>query len=218
MISRVQMETQLKTVFEPRQARVLSHVIADGHDDLVKAGDFRELKDVVQRLAEAQERTEKRMDTMAAGMDEMRKAIMTVNSQVGGISSTLGYALENEAYRLLPGYLRQHHQLEVSERFLRMSIGNNEINFLARARQADGREVLIVGESKSRLDERRREESELESVFAQLEKQGAAVAEVHPGVPIIPLLVTHFARPAFIQAAAERGVILVQSYQLQNPQ
>ena len=39
---------------------------------------------------------------------------------VGGLSRTMAYALENETYRLLPAFLKTQHQLEVRKRLIRV--------------------------------------------------------------------------------------------------
>ena len=39
------------------------------------------------------------------------------------------------------------------------------------------------------------------------------MAEHFPGYRVVPLLVTHYARPAVLQQAESRGVIVVQSFE-----
>ena len=41
----------------------------------------------------------------------------------------------------------------------------------------------------------------------------AAAAKAHAEVEVVPLLVTHYGRPAFLEAAQARGVIVVQSFE-----
>jgi pyrroline-5-carboxylate reductase len=52
---------RLAEVFPAQQAEVLAGVIYDAYNALVKADDFNELKEIVRRLAEAQEQTEQRL-------------------------------------------------------------------------------------------------------------------------------------------------------------
>ena len=52
--------------------------------------------------------------------------------QLGGLARTMAYALENEAYRMLPAFLKAQHQLEIGERLVRSWINGEEINFYAR--------------------------------------------------------------------------------------
>ena len=256
------MVRRLERSFSEDQAEVLAEVISDAYDDVVKAGDFNELKGIVgtlavrmeelaqaqsrtdarmeelaqaqgrtevrmEELAQAQGRTEVRMDTLAGRMEELAQAqgrteqvveklirgIDGLRQETGGLSRSVGYALENDAYRALPAFLEREHGLRVTDRFVRTEIAGEEINFLARAERSDGRPVLIVGESKARLDERRRAGRQAEKVLEALEQKVAAAAKAHPEVEVVPLLVTHYARPAFLEAAQARGVIVVQSFE-----
>jgi hypothetical protein len=161
----------------------------------------------IKALADAQTRTEQVVAKLAIGLDELR-------GEVGGISRTIGYALENDAYRYLPRYLEAQHGLRVTDRFIRTELAGEEINFLAHAVKADGAPVLIVGESKSRLDERRNAQQSAQRVLAVLQRKVAAAAQVNPGVEIVPLILTHYARPAFLEAARQEGVLVVQSFEL----
>lgn len=96
----------------------------------------------------------------------------------------MAYALENEAYRKLPQYLRMHHQIEILEKFVRTEIGGEEVNFFAKARQ-NGAEVVIIGESVLKLDDRGK--------LKQLHKQVTTAQQVYQ-LPALPLVVTHYAR------------------------
>jgi chromosome segregation ATPase len=234
-MSRIEeIERRLQGAFSEPQAEVLAEVITQAYDDLVKVGDFNELKEIVRDLAQAQARTETRVDTLAMrmeelaqaqartertveklaqGMDEFRQELTGLRQEVGGLSRTVGYALENEAYRALPQFLMRVHQLRVTERFVRTEIEGEEMDFLAHGVRADGRGVLIVGESKGRLDERRGLGESAAQVLAALQRKVAAVGRAHAGVEIVPLLVTHYARPAFLEAAREQGVIVAQSFE-----
>ncbi|MEM7531605.1 MAG: hypothetical protein AAF639_05490, partial [Chloroflexota bacterium] len=42
----------------------------------------------------------------------------SVRSELGGLSKSLGYALENEAYRVLPAFLEKEYGITVTERFI----------------------------------------------------------------------------------------------------
>ena len=64
------------------------------------------------RLAAAQARTEEALRKLTEAHDETRK-------QLGGLSHTVGYILENEAYRALPALLAADHGLEVEDRLIR---------------------------------------------------------------------------------------------------
>ncbi|PJF48815.1 MAG: hypothetical protein D6709_05390 [Chloroflexi bacterium] len=170
----------------------------------------------VAELAEAQKHTDQRVAELAEAQrqtsDQLRDLIGVVRglaTEVGSLSRTMSYSLENEAYRLLPDLLRRNFGLEIEQKLVRTEINGEEINLFGRARR-NGQTVLIVGESKLRLDMRSAERQE---VFEQLERKVAAVREAYPGQEIMPVLITHYARPAFLQEAQARGVQVFQSFE-----
>ncbi|GIV85764.1 MAG: hypothetical protein KatS3mg052_2771 [Candidatus Roseilinea sp.] len=226
-------EQKLKRYFPPQQAEVLAEVITDAYNSLVKTSDFNELKAIVaqlaqaqqrteqrmEELAQAQQRTEQRMDMLAMRMEELAqemklfaRGLIQVRADLGGLSRSVGYALENEAYRMLPAFLLRQHNLQVTDRLVRTEIAGEEINIFGKARRND-QELLIVGETKLQLDERRSNRPEEDETLAQLARKVQVVRQSHPGLEIVPLLITHFARPSFVQRAAEQGVIVVQSFE-----
>ncbi len=59
------LEEKLRAAFSPEQAHLLAEVIHEAYNDLVKARDFNELKSIVGELAQAQKRTEERVEELA---------------------------------------------------------------------------------------------------------------------------------------------------------
>jgi chromosome segregation ATPase len=129
---------------------LLLEEIEQQREAAVTKTDFHELKTIVSDLAQAQKRTEQRVNTLAVRMEELAfhmeklaeaqqetslelarlsRAHGNTRSQLGGLSRTMAYALENEAYRMLPAFLKAQQHLEVSERLARTWINNQEINF-----------------------------------------------------------------------------------------
>jgi len=273
MLKQDEMVKEFQPAFTAPQATLLAHVITEAHTDLVKASDFSELKAIMARLAESQQRTEQRMGELAEaqqrteqGMERFGRAqtalaeaqqrteqhmgelaeaqqrtdqhmgelaeaqqrteqavqtlalgLRDTRAEVGGLARSVGYALENEAYRALPAFLERHYDIRLTERFVRTELDGEEINFFGHATQ-NGDAVIIVGEAKLRLDDRRKvgtgDGSALRSAaVVELERKLATVRRRHPGVPLVPLLVTHYARPAIFKEATEQGVIVVQSFE-----
>jgi len=209
MQTAIAIKYRLQEVFTEPQATVLSNVIAEAYNDLIKVSDFNELKGIVKELgikvgelAEAQKRTEIEIQGLAKGLKETR-------GDLGGLSRSMSYAFENEAYRMLPQTLKQLYGIQMKERFIRTEISGKEINILGRAKM-DGRDVVVVGEVKLRLDERR--ESKERDVFKELNEKVAAVQEEYKEEPV-KILVTHYATKGFIKKAKEKGVIVVQSFE-----
>ena len=163
-----------------------------------------------EELAEAQQRTEKRFEEMLAAQARMQQAIEqlaiglgAVREQVGGLARSVAYALENEAYRHLPSFLKANYGIDVLERLVRAEVGGREVNFFGRVRK-DGQEGHLVGESVLRLDDRAK--------LAKLQETVDVVEEVVGG-PVIPVLVTHFAKSELLEKAQKRGIIVIQSFE-----
>ncbi|MGH9428471.1 MAG: hypothetical protein ACRD2L_19465, partial [Terriglobia bacterium] len=136
---------------------------------------------------------------LARGLDEVR-------SLTGSNAQTLGYMLENEAYRNLPAWLKERHGIEVIGRMIRQQVGDEEINLLVEARQGE-EDILIVGEAKSRLNP-----SDLGVLAGKVE----VVKEQYAGLRgrrVLPLIVAHFAPEKALARAEHEGVIVAQSFE-----
>ena len=226
MVKEAVLYREFETVFEDRQAAVLAKTITEAYTDLVKTSDFNELKEIVRHLAQAQDRTEVRMEELAQAQERTEAAVQKTEAavqklvlgltetrrEVGELSRSMSYALENEAYRCLPAFLNEQHGIEMTERLVRTDIGEEEINFFGHAMRND-EPVIIVGETKLRLDERRRAGREEDYILDQLERKLDAVRDAYPEAALVPLLVTHYARTAFARQAEGRGILLVQSFE-----
>ncbi|MFO1424985.1 MAG: hypothetical protein U1F70_15300 [Candidatus Competibacteraceae bacterium] len=125
-------------------------------EELTEAQKRTELR--VEELAEAQKRTEESVRRLADRLDDTNKQLGDTNKQMGGLAATVGYTLENEAYRHLPDLLRRDYGIEVEEPLYRDYLTDDkgrdvEVNILGRARRGDEK-LLIIGESKAQLSQR----------------------------------------------------------------
>jgi chromosome segregation ATPase len=198
--------------------------IERSRQETVTRDEFKELRAVVQELAEAQKRTEQRINELAEAQkrteqrinelaeaqkkteEEIRKLVGSqrrTREQVGGLSRSVAYALENEAYRCLPHFLKQKHGIQVLERMIRSEIGGEEINLFARARQ-DGQELILLGEAVLRLDD----PAKLRKIKKKVQLLRKDIAQ-----DIVPIIVTHFAKKKILQKAQEAGFLVVQSFE-----
>lgn len=187
-------------------------------EELVTAQQRTENK--LEELVTAQQRTEAKVEALAGTMQtlaqtqaEMQRVITQLGrgldetrSLAGAGAQTLGYMLENEAYRHLPAWLKERHGIEVSGRMIREQVGDEEINLLVEARQG-AEEVVIVGESKGRLHT-----SDVGLLADKVEEVRRNYQPLGKR-RIVPLLVTHFAPEKVRRKAAEAGVIVVQSFE-----
>ncbi|MCL0049666.1 hypothetical protein M1N04_01025, partial [Peptococcaceae bacterium] len=150
----------------------------------------------VAKLASSLEKTQQEVAKLAIGLDGTRR-------EVGGLSRSVAYALENESYRHLPVFLKEKHDIEVTQKIIRTFVDEEEINIFAKARR-DGKEVLLVGEAVLKLDDA----SKLKQVWRKVE----AVKE-EMGGEVVPIIVTHFAKPGVLERAQRAGILVVQSFE-----
>jgi acetylornithine deacetylase/succinyl-diaminopimelate desuccinylase-like protein len=166
----------------------------------------------MEELAQAQGRTEVRMEELAQAQGHTESALRQLAQGVGGLSRSVSYALENEAYRQLPAYLTEQYGIILTERMLRTDIGGEEINLFALG-ERNGKPIVIVGETKLQLDRRRGTRDAVERLLDQLEEKVRAVQAAHPEREVVRLLVTHYIRPTLRELATRRNVIIAQSFE-----
>ena len=183
------------------------------------------LTERVDQLAEAQRKTEERLNRLTERVDQLAEAqrkteeqiqkltgeMIETRQQLGGLSMTVGYMLENEAIWALPKLLEQDYGLKVIEPLRRGFVKDEqgrefEVNILGRARQ-DGETVWLIGEAKARLSKNdinrfvRRRLKILEPVLGK----------------IFPILVTHMVSSSGVEAYARQlGIALYYSYQFRR--
>jgi len=227
----VDMKRRLEGVFPKKQAGVLAEVITDAYSELVKTSDFNELKAIVKdlaesqkelaeaqkELAEAQGRTEVRVEELAEAQGRTEKEIRLLvkglretRGEVGGLSRSVSYGFENEAYRMLPAFLKKTYGIYITQKLIRAEVGGKEINIFGRAKR-NGDAVIVVGEAKLRLEDRKKRGKK--DVFAELEDKVEAVREQYRKEDVIRILVTHYATKGFMKKAQDRDVLVVQSFE-----
>jgi plasmid maintenance system antidote protein VapI len=171
-----------------------------------------ELAQAQRDLAQAQGRTEARMEELAQAQGRTEREVRQLAQELGGLSRSASYALENEAYRQLPAYLAAHHGIHLTERMVRTDVGGEEINLFALG-ERDGAPIVIVGETKLQLDRRRGTRDALERLLDQLEAKAKVVQAAHPEREVVRLLVTHYIRPSLREVATRRNVLIAQSFE-----
>ncbi|MEZ4527239.1 MAG: hypothetical protein R2941_15080 [Desulfobacterales bacterium] len=185
--------------------------------DTVTKSDFKKLEDVVsllgdkilelaesqkrtgqrmEELADAQKRTEQRVEELAVSQkkteDTLREVVKRqdrMSKELGGLSGSFGYFLENEAIRFLPGVLKRERNIDIKimdRRFIVYADGkDDEINIYGEGLE-NGRKVYVIGESKSQLGKKDIDR------FQKLVKR----VSQHLGSEVYPLIVTHSAHPS----------------------
>ncbi len=168
---------------------------------------FNRVWKAINELAEAQKRTEEEIRQLTARMDQFERRLEKVEDRLEGLSDTVGYTLENRAYKALPEILTRYG-IEVKDRLLRryVRVGKKErqLNIYGYGRR-NGEKVLILGEAKVRPS--KKEISRFEKLCRALEEQ--------EGLPVFRLFVAHDFPPAIEEDLHRRGILPVWSYDLE---
>ncbi|NLH71746.1 MAG: hypothetical protein GX456_01675 [Verrucomicrobia bacterium] len=274
MINTLRIYEELSEVMDPRPAQKLASVLGLIYEDLqdtVKRSDFEALQRVVSELAvsqkelaeaqkrtearveelsaaqkqteirlgelaEAQKRTETRVEELTRSLNELSEAqksteirlgelaaaqqrtesalaklaerLDDTNKQLGGLAITVGYTLENEAYRALPVLLERDHQVKLTEPLRRDYLADArgrdlEVNILGRGTRGS-EPVWIIGEAKAQLSK-----NEVDRFIRNRVEPLKAVCG-----KVFPILVAHMVSSRDVpEYARQRGVALYLSYQ-----
>lgn len=177
---------------------VVVRELAESHK--AAEGRLAKLEVVVHELAEAQKETTKELKLLIGEHQKTRE-------QVGGLSATVGYILEDRAFAALPQLLKRDYGIVTKEKLKRKFVTDYqgediEVNIIGEASQ-NSKEIVIIGESKSQLSKKgvnefvRKKLKRLEGVFSN----------------IFPILVTHMiTSPDVENYAKEKGIALYYSY------
>jgi len=167
------------------------------------------LEKVVEELAQAQKRTEERVEELAQAQKRTEKELQKLikehaktREQVGGLSITVGYVLENEAMKALPALLEQEFGLKLEGRLVRKFVRDKkgkpiEVNIIGKAVK-NGHRVIVIGEAKAQLSKNKVSEflrktlKRLEGVFKE---------------EFFPILITHMVtQPDVEEYAVNQGI------------
>ncbi len=174
-----------------------------------------ELEKSMKELAEAQKRTEQRVNELAEAQkkteEKLEKLIgehRKTREHLGGLSNAFGYVLEDRAIKGLPDILRKRFDIEITEPlkrdFIETPDGKEiELNIIGKGRR-DGREVIIVGESKSQMRKR-----DIDTFLNRVR----TLETYLPGEKLL-VMISYYAPVKVRKYAEEKGVILVFSYEL----
>ncbi len=194
MVTINKMREMLCEGFPEPQADLMARVFFSAHDELVTKAEFNELTAVTRELAEAQHmlanaqaRTESRVEQLANAQQMLADAqartewaIKDLAKQVGGLSNALGGSLEDFACDLVPEMLEKYWQMEVqSAATEELLIGRRyrEIDVVVRGTVA-GRPVTVLCEVKATVSRK-----EVDGFLAIIERYRS----LHPDEDIRPL-------------------------------
>ncbi|GIX41151.1 MAG: hypothetical protein KatS3mg129_0884 [Leptospiraceae bacterium] len=181
---------------------------------------FAKIELTIQMLIDAQRKTEEELREFKKTTEEnfrkvwesiniLNKNQKRFNKQLGGITHTIGYMLENYAYKYLPVILKNEFEIEIKGQLKRDFIQFDklhyeEINILGEGTK-NGRKIIIIGESKSQLKKK-----DIEKFLQKLEK----IKTFYKDYELFPLLLTHMVINPFVREfAKEKGIHIFYSYQ-----
>jgi predicted RNase H-like nuclease (RuvC/YqgF family) len=157
----------------------------------------------VEELAQAQKRTEERVEELAQAQHDTILAVRDLAREVGRLSETIGFTLEDLARDLTPDRLARRHGIQVpmlERAFFRLDGSEVELDMYGVGLR-NGEQVVIVGEAKSRIHGRDVEE---------LISRAHQLAPQLPGTPV-PVLFGFVIHPSAVEAATRLGAILIAS-------
>ncbi|MFH0775895.1 MAG: hypothetical protein V2A53_10520 [bacterium] len=167
-------------------------------------------EELIQKIGQTEDKLgglSNKLDLTREELGGLSNKVDLTREELGGLSRSVSYAFENEAYRMISGVLKDRYGINLTDKMIRTEIGGKEINILGRAKR-NGKDVVIVGEAKLRLDERRKKPD----IFEELEEKVLAVKEEYKE-EIVRVLVTHYATKGFMAEAEQKEVIVIQSFE-----
>lgn len=227
MIDTLEIYNDLRESFGEKPAKKMAKVIKQIYDELsqtVTKDDFNSLKSIVlelgksqKELAEAQKRTEARMEELAQAQNRTQISLdrlvgehRKTREQVGGLSHAVGYRLEDEAIWALPVLLKRDLNMEVlgslKRDFLEIGPGKFiEVNIWGTARK-NGSKIGILGEAKTQF-----KKSDVDVFIKHISK-----IEESTGMKIYPILITYQTPPQVRTYVEKKGIKIYFSYELRN--
>ena len=161
----------------------------------------------LEELAEAQKRTEQRVETLTEALKQLTLRVADLSVQVGGISNTIGYSLEDRSYPILKKVIQRDFGVDV-ERLFRKNIVYSrdrfdEINIYGEV-MGDGEKVYVVGECKAQFGP-----NDVKKYVMLLERVGE-----HLGGQIISLVLAYHYHPEAEERLNSQGIKYYWSYEL----
>lgn len=181
-------------------------------EDLAKAQERTELRltrleAVVEELAEAQKRTEAGLVRLEAVVKTLVYTQKGIQKELGGLSHTVGYTLEDRGIRYLVPLLKDDLNIEIEGRLERRYIEypdgrSDEINVLGRGKM-NGKQIFIIGESKSQLKKK-----DIDLLLKKM-KRASSVLKGEG----LPIAITYSVKPKIEEYATDKGVKVYHSYE-----
>jgi predicted nuclease with TOPRIM domain len=208
MLKTERLRQKLEQVFNKAQAEVLAEVIISSYDELVKASDFNELKEIVKELAQEQKELTKEQKKLTQAQKETQKALKELTINVSKLGETLGFGLEDIARVVVPGYLLRHEKIqiegELSRNFFVINGKEIEVNLYGEG-EKENIQMVVIGEVKARIYER--------DVKSFLSNVINPLRLIIKSKKLYPLMFAYFIHPQAQTFAKLHEIHLIASYQ-----
>ena len=175
MVTRTSWAEKFQQVFTEPQTAMLVAAFEESRDRLATLEDFSQLKDSINRVAVAQEKTERELRALAEAQKELAEShkemaeahkemaeaqketawsMKDLRKQVGGLSQSVGYGLEAYAMERIPKILAKRlglvEESSGPEQFVYPDGTEDEIDVVVRG-TIGGRRVVFLCETKTNI-------------------------------------------------------------------
>jgi hypothetical protein len=211
MINTLKIYNDLKQTMDPSAAEKIVEVIGSVYEELknsVTKTEFNELKEVVKELADRVNDLTSNICRLELKVEDLVGQMKVFKKELGGLSHTVGYRLEDEAMKSLPALLKRDLSIDIQGPLIRdyVEIAPKkyvELNIWGHGFKG-GKAVEIIGEAKSQLKKR-----DVDTFIQTLK-----VLEPIINKPFVPLLVTYQTSPDVRRYIQGKNIALYFSYQL----
>ncbi len=156
----------------------------------------------LEELAEAQKRTEQRVEELAEAQKRTEESLRRTNERLEGVSNSVGYTLENAAYKALPSLLAARG-VTVRGPLVRRYLEGTQVNVYGEG-ERDGEPITIIGECKVRPSR-----TEVDRFLKAVERLERAGVIRNP----FRIFVAHDYHPSVEDYLAQKAVTAFWSYE-----
>jgi len=163
------------------------------------------LEVTVGELIEAQKRTEEEIRRLGEDVRKLWWGLDDLRKQVGGLSHTVGYTLEDRAINGLPKYLKKRYKIivkRIDRRYISIDGKKFQINIYIEGKRGD-KDIILMGEAKT--EPSRKEIEDFLKVIRIIEGKIKGVK---------PLLVYYSIQDEIKEIAEKEGILLIPSFVL----
>jgi len=164
------------------------------------------LEKTVAELAEAQKRSEERLTRLEMVVEQLANSVSNLSREVGSLSATIGFGLEDIARVVVPGWLYRHENIDIddlSREFFEIDGTMYEINLYGVGKKGE-KEIVIIGECKTKI---------YRSTVRKFVKMLKDLKVLFEGKEILPLMFGFIIYPDAREEAQKYGIRLIASYE-----